>query len=488
MKKIIIILAVSFFAVSAYAQNSTQNEYEEWKPSPDEYADFDIGKYFTPDIVRNQLDINFDFRSGNSRFDDSNPERDRKQEYFSIASNVSSSFLHYVNTRKKISTLSGNLSFKGNNYSQKSKQTFTTGTDNESSSFQQYSQNSLSLSWLNKWYFSNLIFMDYGIGSGMSYNFRQNKTKNQTDDTNQKRKEFHLNISPQIGIGYGRIENVRDARQAVYIANALSKKGVLTRNLSDDELFELSQIISTVKNKRFLDSRLHLIEEITTLDSFFEDNDLLADNGAAYFTTLHDMWQYGGLFSRHSGYEISFVARPAYHYRNAKYTPEMQDIIYNSNHHLISLIFSYEKPFKFNWQHSFAASVFGGVGSSSEQNKQTDNDYKNTTKDKSLSASADYSLGYYPNTRTNIRVTASQQISKDFRHLRTNVYDDERSTMNYYSALRAGLYYYFSPNLRLAGDCGFWYAPRRTKGNEGFYSNRNVFESLFNIQLTYLIF
>jgi len=323
--------------------------------------------------------------------------------------------------------------------------------------------------------------MDYGINSNISYNSTRNKTKNQTEDSNEKQKTFSLNISPQLGIGYGRIENVRDARQAVYIANALSKKGVLNRKLSDDELFELSQIISTVKNKRFLDSRLHLIDEITLVDSFFEDNDLLADNGVAYFTTLNDMWQYGDLFSRKSGYEISFVARPYYSYRNLKYTPVIREFIQNSNQHHIGLIFKYEKPVKLKWQHSLAAEVFGGINSSSEQNKQTDDDYKNNTKYKSFSAFANYSLGYYPNTRTNIQVSASQEISK-------NIYDDEGDSMSSNTSLGASLYYYFSPNLRLTGEYGLMYTPSRSNGNEGYFYNSNRFSSSFSIRLTYSIF
>jgi hypothetical protein len=86
-----------------------------------------------------------------------------------------------------------------------------------------------------------------------------------------------------LGIGYGRIENVQDARQAIYIANALSKNGVLTRNLSNSEMFELSQIISTVKNKRFLDSRLRLIEEITTVTSSITRKNKQTENGQHFF-------------------------------------------------------------------------------------------------------------------------------------------------------------------------------------------------------------
>jgi hypothetical protein len=482
MNKKILVLAVSLFAVRAYAQNITQNEYEEWKPSQNEYNDFDIGKYTTPDIVRNQLGINFNFHSNHSRNDYSSLNWDKRIDYSNINGNISSSFSRYVNTRKRISSLSGGLSIGEDYHSSKNKLTSTvdnsTTIDNISSLNQ---QNSLYLDWSDKWYFSKLIFMQYGIQSAIHYNYSQEKTKNQTDDSNQKEKVFRINISPELGIGYGRIENVRDARQAVYIANALSKSKVLTRNLTNDELFELSQIISTVKNKRFLDARLHLIEEITTLDSFFENNDLLADNGAAYFTTLYDMWQYGDLFPRKSGYEISLLLHPYYNYQNIKYTPDIQNMIYHSNRHLMSLNFSYEKPFKLKWQHSLSTEIYGGINSSSVQNKQTGNDYKNKTKYNSFAASAYYSLGYYPNTRTHIQVTAQQQISK-------NIYDDEGHNTNFYSEISANLYYYFSPNLRLAGDCNLYYLPQRFKGNNGDFDNRNTFSSMFNIQLTYFIF
>ena len=482
MKRINLVLAASLLVVSVYSQNSTQNEYKEWKPSQNEYANFDIGKYTTPDIVRNQLDFYFAFGSNNSRQDFSYPGRDSKIENFNFAGNISSYFSRYVNTRKKISSLTGYLSLGGDYYSRKDEETLTndnsTTIDNVTNSLQ---QNSLNLNWSNKWYFSKLIFMDYGINSNISYNFRQSKTKNQTEDSNEKQKTFFLNFSPRLGIGYGRIENVRDARQAVYIANALSKKKVLTRNLSNDELFELSQKISTIKNKRFLDARLHLIDEITAVDTFFEDNNLLADNGAAYFTTLYDMWQYGDLFSRKSGYEISFLARPYYSRQNYKYTPIIREFINNSNQHLISLNFSYEKPFKLNWQHSLAAEVSGGICSTLHQNKETDNDYKNDTKYKAFSAYIGYSLGFYPNTRTNIQVTASQEISK-------NIYDDKSNHMFSFSTVGANLYYYFSPNLRLSGDCRLMYLPSRINRNEGDFSNINSFSSSFNIRLTYSIF
>ena len=482
MKKIILFVAVSVFVVSVYAQNSSQNEYEEWKPSQDEYSDFDIGKYYTPDIVRNQLDFQFAFYSSTSLNDNFYPNWDERNVSSYFTGNITSSFSHYVNTRKQISRLTGVLSVGGDYTSQKKEETFTDSkitTINKT--FNSIPHNSFNLGWSNQWYFSNLFFMDYGIYSRISYNFSHYEIKNQTEDINQKQKDFSLDLSPRVGIGYGRIEHVHDARQAVYIANALSKKKVLTRNLSSDELFELSQIISTVKNKRFLDARLHLIEEITTVDSFFERNDLLADNGAAYFTTLYDMWQYGDLFPRKSGYEISFGARPFYRIQNIKYTPAIREVISHSNQHLIGVNFSYEKPVKLKWQHSLYTDVYGGFNSSTYQNKETGKDTRNDSKHKSIVASAGYSLGYYPNTRTNIQLTASQRILK-------NVYDDEGNEMFSYSMLGASLYYYFSPNLRLSGDYRLMYEPTRSNRPTGYFADSNRLSSWFNVQLTYSVF
>ena len=43
----------------------------------------------------------------------------------SLNGNISSYFSHYVNTRNKISSFTGNLSIEGNYYSTKDKQTLT---------------------------------------------------------------------------------------------------------------------------------------------------------------------------------------------------------------------------------------------------------------------------------------------------------------------------------------------------------------------------
>ena len=101
--------------------------------------------------------------------------------------------------------------------------------------------------------------------------------------------QHSLTFAPKLGLGFGRIEDVTDARQAIYMLEALHKNGVLSRQLSNEEVVALAQKISSEKNKRFFDSRLHKIDEISAVDSFFVASKALSKNDASYFTALYDM-------------------------------------------------------------------------------------------------------------------------------------------------------------------------------------------------------
>ena len=310
------------------------------------------------------------------------------------------------------------------------------------------SENHLDVSWSNKWYFSKQFFLNYNINSGVDYDYTQNKIKNRSEDGIQKKNEYGFYVSPGLGIGYGRLEDVEDARHAVYIANALSKRNILARNLSNEELFELSQQISTVKNKRFLDSRLHLIDEISTVDSFFVKKELLSNNGVNYFTTLYDMWQYGALFPRKSGYEVYFLIYTNNTYHYMKNTPDLEEIIWYPHRAFLAtaLNLNYEKPFKLNWQHSVEVGSY--VEFRQEKAGETDFNSIFSTDRKTFSAWTNYSLGYYPNTRTNIRATAGQQIWEQRYKI------DINNSTRYTAIFNVGLDYYISPYFTVAGNFG----------------------------------
>ena len=490
-----LILAFIFILIlsltNVYSQNEAQEEYQEWK-SNDICTDFDISKYFTPDILRNQMYFYFyllsdysDYKNENNTNGDISSSYNRNNNSFT--GQISSNFSRYINTRKKISNYSINLSLIRDLYSNKINDI---NTNNNYSlikdDFNGLSRFELGSNWQNKLYFSKLYFLIYNIAGNLSYGDSNVRSKNNEENSSQKRNIFNIAISPEIGAGFGRIENVEDAIHSVYIVNALSKRNILNRNLTNEEMFELSQKISKIKNKRFLDSRLHLMEEISTVDSFFIEKGVLNNSGASYFTNLYDMWEYGSLFSRRSGYEITFQVLPNYIYDYSKSTYELQNEFTRNQYQksiISSLGFNYEKPFKFKWQHSFRSKINYAFMQIKATEKESDYNY--STKGNTFFASASYSLGYYPNTRTNIRATAGQQISRTTRN------EDNYSSTYYNTYLNFGLSYYFSPHFQVYSTCIIDYYNFKGNYNNSTYINggkSNQYKSVFNIQMIYLMF
>lgn len=260
----------------------------------------------------------------------------------------------------------------------------------------------------------------------------------------------------QVGVGKGRLESVEDARQAIYILDNLTKRGVLTRKLTNDEIFTLSQLISTVKNKRFFDSRLHLIEEITRVDSFFVHRELLRNSDASYFTTLYDYWQHGALFERLSGKEFhSFISGEIniskYEVKSSEVTvPHLYDNQYRNLHWINQ--FSYEKPINPYWQNSLSIRLMTGYLQQHLYRPGPDTSWE---KNLNSSLSGSYSWDYYPNSRTNFSMRISQQFT--YAHA-ISPFDGERTyenggkIFNTATSLGGSLNYYISPQLRLSAS------------------------------------
>ena len=64
-------------------------------------------------------------------------------------------------------------------------------------------------------------------------------------DVKTHNNSYYANIP--MSVGKGRIEQVEDARQAIYILENLDKQGVLNRKLTTEEIHAFAQTISTVK-------------------------------------------------------------------------------------------------------------------------------------------------------------------------------------------------------------------------------------------------
>ena len=457
--------------------------------SAQEYK-YDISKYYTPDIVRNQLDLSF---NTNNSFNNSTYKSDSTQSSKSSQSNgtFSPNFTSYTNTRKRLTLFQLNGQFNWNYSMNKNFNIINPSTDFNS-------QDNLTLNYQSHFYNSSNQFFSLGINSNFHTTIDNNSTENNSVPIKGFNRDYSLGIVPTLGIGTGRIEQVEDARQAIYILDDFSKKGVLTRHLTDTEIFELSQLISRVKNKRFLDYRLHLIDEITTVDSFFVSNKLLDKSGAPYFTSLYDNWQYGALFSRKSGHSFEITVTPSY---NWDYVNDSTALSYyrsrinqNSINGGLALTYTFEKPVNLNWQHSFSASLKGitSLYNSADNGNGNYLVLYNTIGAQtgvgfsSIGLNGRYTLGFYPNTRTNLSISLSQNVQSTWP--KQLDYNSPSLNKELYSNTNVGFngYYYISPQLRLTigANIGYYYTTY-TSANSSI--NNQLFGGVGGT-LTYSIF
>jgi len=474
MKKKIFTSLIFCFFLSAVSFNTLAQEYR-----------YDISKYYTPDIVRNSLDLNFNSYGGYSNSKsiyNINYLANDSSNGSNFNGSLNPTFLNLKNNRKRISS----VQLIGNFQLANSTVNYVNGI-NLNSSF--HSLNYISFNHSNRYYTSKKHFLSFGINSSIEDNVNKNNTSNDSSFSNFYTNSVIIGLSPSIGIGTGRIESVEDARQALYILDALSEKGVLTRQLTEDEIFTLSQQISRVKNKRFLDSRLHLMDEIASVDSFFVSNKLINKSDATYFTNLYDLWVNGANFIRKSGHEFEIIFTPKGSWNNRK--DQLNDNDYNNtttNKQMnyggkLAFTYNYEKPVHLNWQHSVNAVLYGYTDF---QKLEYNSMLWNPSNNSGINFSGSYTLGYYPTTRTYLSVGVSEILNQYYiKTYESKLFDSTPWNKSFISttSLNFAAYYYLSAQLRISGNASLY-----KNYEKRYYGTINNFNTGFSVGLNYALF
>lgn len=445
-----------------------------------DYTSFDLSDYYTPDISRNMLELNFGTNGGYNNNETSSTTSS------SMSGNLNALLHHYHNTRRRVSTHRLYTTFEGN-----SRKYSSPAYDSKESEIYP----SIDINTHNRFYNSSNTFLLAG-GTG-KFQLYQGKThrddfiENQTTDIRTQNRSMGLGL--RIGGGKGRLESVEDARQAVYIVENLSKNSVLKRKLSSEELFTLSQLISSVKNRRFFDSRLHRIDEITEVDSFFVNNHLLERTDASYFTVLYDYWEHGALFERLSGtlfesYLSADILQTGYTSEETALTEytlknKQQDFFWNN-------MFYYEHPKNLYWQNSALAGLNMGY-------RKEKSDYPGDMHDRNneylvISLKGNYGWSYYPNSRTSLLAWINQDFTYRAHFPYNEAIDSSDHTERYFTSksnLNVNANYYISPQIRLStgGSVDMMYL----KGKPESQSEKTEFLDTYvriNIALSYFIY
>lgn len=313
-------------------------------------------------------------------------------------------------------------------------------------------------------------------------------------------------IMAPILVGYGRIDNIMDARHAIYILDDLEKAGRLSRKFNDEDITALATNISKLKNKRFFDYRIRKIEELVALDSLLRSAHLNGETDAMFYATLNDSWNYPGVSYRYSGYRIYGGIDPEYQLNHSstkndwKYSPQENSKSWEnvSSAYLgLRAGYKYEKPVSLRWQSSIDIWAGYGIEQNIRKGKMIlpepwDTRVSKTTQQRG-NISAVFSVGYYPNSRTWLKTGIDASVyyygkgtDKSYGIEETGMLPSVYGTLGPDFAA----YFYLSPQLRLEfiGNIDYSYNWAKYKTNLADHFSYNKWNLYVNSRLTYSIF
>jgi len=446
---------------------------------------FDLSTYKLPDIKRHQLDLNAGLDGGNSYY-----------EYYRRLGNDYTEKLNGINGDFGVGYrfYKNSESYQGNQYVGIGLNADFKDEKDENGFVgeQFYFRNNFQISSVNRFYIRNKFFLESDLYFGQSYSKRN--SSDELDKTEDVFKNIHLNV--QLGIGYGRVEEVQDAWLATYILKGLQKNGKLIRTPTEEEILEFSTLISQLKNERFFDARLQKIKEIEEVDKFLQSRNLIDQADARYFTIVNDNWDHAATQIRRAGNRLSFLINPSILSSDGFYeiddysTITTRENIRTEYKVQAQLTYVNEKPVNLYWQQSFSVLLSGNYMQGLYNYSIDGFNEKSEVKSPQINSRINYSLRYYPNTRTILIIGANINF---INYYGTEEYENTKNDINYLDIIpkiNFGLNYYISPQLLFVANYAAYY--NYSESNLSYYDNDffvgNRFNQSINIGFKYQIF
>jgi hypothetical protein len=435
-----------------------------------QYENFDLSKYRLPEMTRHQLDFNFD-SEGNFRSNFSNDSLIEtyygievyEQKYNKIEDGANLQYSFYRNSNKLQASAEGNFS---SNYMREKNRGFRVSETNE-----RFFGNAIEASSDFKIFNPQNWFLNLSPEFSLSGSKLKSLNGGNSDE---ERTNSRTSAELLIGGGKGRIEQVQDFRHAILLLQELDGAG-LKRDLTEAEVYELSVLISELKNERFFDSRIRKKKDLTAIDSFLVEKGVVSENNEiAYFVGLEDIWEFGALQVRESGNQVRFLAGPEYYKSRSKYGDNDENKLEQVEIHAALDYFS-RKPISLKWQRIFDV----GLNYLNTDNLVKENISTGSTKHYSQ-AYTTINFGFFPNTRTSMFMWGRAELN----NWSYGKILEERIAFRFSSGFSVN--YYISAKLRLSGYTNF----RHEK--DGLF-NENTIEATSNrfsygLYLNYAIF
>lgn len=330
----------------------------------------------------------------------------------------------------------------------------------------------------NRFYLNSNFFWGVTLRTNQSYAYSCSKTEDNSDETRLLANLFESENSAALQVGTGRIENVTDARLAVYILDDLLKQGRLSRTPNEEEVFAFADFVTKTLNNRVIDSRIKIIKEYVAIDSFLVSNGLSSKTDGLYFGLINDNWNYARSQSWNTGSELYLEVSPFINYFN-KFNKQTDEFVSKIRNELSEYGVSFGAGFRSSWISGLKWQKGYNVNASFNIFKyDTVGTYYSGYDYKSLEGKANYYMLYIPNTRTEFRGSAYVYITKFLS-------DDYNDWLILYPGVSGSCNYYFSEKLRLGVGANAYYS--LNKGYDPTSTGKGIGYSL-SASLYYYIF
>ncbi len=418
---------------------------------------FDLSRYKFPDYKRHEMEFNFN-SNGNgfkNSYDSSNTDNGTNyvSSRYSVQANSGLSYTYNFLNRKRVDYL--HASFSGNyNYLS------TTESNNKNKDIQLSFDYDLNGS--RRLYLTEDKFFVEGLTNLRFY--QDNSRIKVNGELLPKDRYTDMDVSVGVGVGTGRMEMVSDLWQAHYILEKLKKEKILSKELTNEKVFEFAYLASILKNKRFFDARIRNMEELKSLDSLLQKQGLISDPDISYFTLLNDYWSYGNFPQRQSGRVLKFWISPEY----AKaYNKDSPDNSYNP--HKTSLIsnisYNCSKQLNLYWERHVNLSL------SYESVLDKSGIYYTHYLKNNLRPNLNFGLGFYPDSRTSISGYIGYSGHNQFISNTATVLPKEWINSMY---LNFSGHYYISPQLQLNGGFSLSYSDKGYLSTDNWFSQYSL--------------
>jgi hypothetical protein len=147
-------------------------------------------------------------------------------------------------------------------------------------------------------------FVEFNHEFKLSFKHRTEKSNNETI------KEYEYDFSAIIPakFGFGRIEPMSDIFLAQFLMDDLLAAGLIGQKFTEDQLFDLAQLLSRIRNQRVFDFRRARVYQLTEIANWLEQNDI--HQNIQTFTIINDNWQSAIISQRRHGKRISIGLLP----------------------------------------------------------------------------------------------------------------------------------------------------------------------------------